>query len=431
MAAIHNHHYRVAYFEETTVGTPPNGATWNASGVPIETTMVDVSGLKQEFITDPTLEEHPLDMGTRAVIHGIKNGQIKVGLKLHGTGAATEAASQVAANALSNLLKHAWGGVHRSSTTAVAAATDAKTFTVDSATNIIPGCVIGVQDTSSPSAEYSGVVVPRRVLSVTDTEIVLEEDLPFTPAADDVVHAAITVYLDHSALEDAVASNDTLSWLIALGHESGTDHLYQVVGSVISELKIDLPEGGVPGLEATIECGTFMHGTEDGLSNPDFATATYGHAQLAIGRNTKLSIGEYGADTLAYVDATAYSLETGVGRQRVKSITERTHNLEATATYGLRVDNTTLALTFPTYEEAWYSKLNASTVYRLTLAQHAAPGKGWGLFIPKAQIEGTPGRQVVVDNWGAQVSFRAARASNATGGSNNELERSRILLALF
>src|SRR5688572_16440549 len=121
MAAIHNHHYRVAYYAEGTPGTPPNAATWNASGVPIETTAVDVSGLKQEFITDPTLEETPLDMGTRAVIHGIKNGQIKLGIKLHGTGAVTNAASQVSANALSNLLKHAWGGVHRSNSTTVTA----------------------------------------------------------------------------------------------------------------------------------------------------------------------------------------------------------------------------------------------------------------------------------------------------------------------
>lgn len=431
MAVIHNHHYRVAYFEETTVGTPPDAATWNASGVPIETTSVDVSGLKQTFITDPTLEEHPFDMGTRAVIHGIKNGQLKLGFKLHGTGAVTAGPGQVAANALSNLLKHAYGGVHRSNSTTVAAVTDAVTFELTAATNVIPGCIIAVEDTTSPSAEYSGVLVPRRVLAVDGVEVTLEEELPFVPAIGDKVHAVITVYLDHAALEDAVASNDTLSWLVALGHESGTDHLYQVVGSVISELKIDLPADGVPGLEATIEAGTFMHGTEDGLANPDFATATYGHAQLAIGRNTKLSIAEYADDTLSYVDSTAYAFEPGVGRQRVKAITEKTHNLEATATYSLKVDNTTLALTFPTYEESWYSKLNDSTFYHITLAQHAAAGKGWALFMPKAQIEQTPGRQIVTDVWGAQINFRAARASNATGGSNSELERSRFILALF
>lgn len=430
MAVIHNHHYRVAYFEETTVGTAP--ADWPNDGVPMETTSVDVSGLKQTFITDPTLEAHPFDMGTRAVIHGVKNGQVKLGFKLHGTGAVTAAPSQVAANPLSNLLKHAWGGVHRSNSTTVTSATNAKVFELTAATNVIPGCIIAVEDTTSPAAEYSGIAVPRRVLAVSGSEVTLEEALPFTPAAGDKVHATISVYLDHEALEDAVANNDTLSWFIALGHSTGTDHLYQVVGSVISELKIDLPDGGVPALDAAIECGTFMHGTEDGLTNPDFADDPYGHAQLAIGRNTKLSINEYGTDTLNYVDATAYAFEPGVGRQRIKAITEKTHNLEATATYGLKVDNTTLALTFPLYEESWYSKLNDSTFYHITVAQHAAAGKGWALFMPRAQIEQTPGRQSIApDVWGVQVNFRGARPSNATGGANSELERSRFVLALF
>lgn len=427
MAAKHNHHYRVAYFEETTVGTAP--ADWNASGVPIEFTSVDVAGLKQEFITDPTMEEHPFDAQTRAVIHGIKNGEIKLGLKLHGIGSEVNAGSQVAANALSNLLKHAWGGVHRSNSVAVTAGTDEHTFEVTAATNIIPGCIIRVEDKTSPAAGWAGKTVARRVIDVTGTTITVDEDLPFTPAAGDKVHATITVYFDKSQLEDAVANNDTLAWLIAL-YESGTDDIYQAVGSVISELKIDLPEGGVPGLETTILAGTFMHGTEDGLANPDFATATYGHAQLAIGRDTQVSISDYGDDTLAYRDVNAITVEPGIGRQRIKARTEKTHNLEGTATYGLKVDNTTLSLTFPTYEESWYADLNDSQFYRVTIDQVAPAGKGWSIHVPKAQIDQTPGRQIVTDVWGATVNLRAARPSNATAASNEDLERSRILLAL-
>lgn len=423
------HENWLGFYAETTVCTPPgswaNDATW------IEHLSADTSGIKQVLTTDPVLARRAFNTGTRKAIKGLRNCTMAVTLPLHGTGVTTADATQVAQTYLGTLLEHCMGGSHRSTRHAVTGG-DAVDVELAAVTGIIPGSWLAFQDTTSPVDQDVGKLHPRRVIEVDGVGkiVTLSEALPFVPAAGDIAHPCIAPYLVSSVLVDAFNGPRTLHWFIRKA-KTDTDLLWTVEGAVAS-MKLDgLGRGALPSLGLDIMGCNFKHGAE--LTNPS-PTTFQGHAQLSMGLDVLLNIGEYGDDTLVTHDLVNVSFECGFTRTRVESVTEKTNRAEGTATYSFAPGDTKMTVTLTPYDSAWYAGLEEGKEYRLSLVQPgdgSGAGKGWVLHMARAQLISTPSRMDANENHAVQLEFKAMEAEDCVGGSNEDLERTRFTLALF
>jgi len=430
------HEARLAYFRETTVCEPP--ADWAASGTPIEFVSFDTSGIKQEHLDDPTAEARFFAVGVRRKIKGIRNCGASVVLKLHGTGVVTADTDTVVQTALGDMIEHCMGGLHLGTSTTFTGGT-ATVPIVDDLTDIIPGCMIAAQDITSPTAANLGKVWARRVLSVNvgTKAVTLSEALPFTPAATDPCHAAITGYLRSSILVDAVASAGgphTFCWYFVNGDTSAPEDLIWRVDGAVASMKIEgLGRGELPTLALDIMGANFAHGDTDGLTNVDLGEPQ-GHAQLSMGLDVVLSIAVYGNTAINSIDANTVAFEPGYTRAPVKTTTERTHRFEGLASWTVAPGQTKFTVTLLPYGEAWYAALAEGQEYRITLTQPgmgSGAGAGWCLHLPRAQLVTTPARADVDNVHAVSLEFHAMEPADTTGGSNVDLQKSRFTLSTF
>jgi len=425
------HENWLGFYAETTPCVAP--ASWANDGTWIEHLTCDTSGIKQVLTADPVAARRAFNQGTRKAIKGLRNCTMAVTLPLHGTGVTTADATQVAQTYLGTLLTHCMGNVHRSTRHAVTGG-DAVDVELAAVTGIIPGCWLAFQDTTSPADANEGKLHPRRVIEVDGVGMIvtLSEALPFTPAAGDIAHPCIAPYLDSSVLVDAFSGPRTLMWFVRKA-KTGTDLLWEVQGSVAS-MKLDgFGRGALPSLGLEIMACNFKHGDADGLTNPA-PTSFQGHAQLSMGLDVQLNIGEYLDDTLVSHDLVNVSFEPGFTRTRVESVTERTNRAEGTATYSFAPGDTKMSVTLTPYDNAFYAGLEEGKEYRLSLYQPgdgSGAGKGWCLHVARAQLISTPARVDANENHAVTLEFKAMEAEDCVGGSNEDLERTRFTLCLF
>jgi len=232
-------------------------------------------------------------------------------------------------------------------------------------------------------------------------------------------------------LEDAVASAGgphTLSWFIKK-HKSGTDHLWELTGSVASMSLDGLGRGQLPTLGLAIQAANFKHGGADGLTNPTLPAAE-GHAQLSNGRNLLCSIQDYGTTAINLQDVNQISFEPGFARSKVETTTEKTHRFEGLASYSVTPGKTKFTVTLLPYADDYYADLHAGQEFRINLympGDGSGAGKGWCLHIPKAQLVETPSRAAVGDVQGVVLVFEAQQPSDCTGGAG----RFQLLLESF
>lgn len=422
MAQKSIHENFLGMFDETTVCQGP--ADWAADGTWMHHISCDTSGIKQTLIKDPSLEGRLGAVGTRPLRKGSRNTTVSASLPFTGTGVTTADATQVTQTHLGNLFEHCMGGSHRGSRHAVVAGTTT-VIELAAVTNIIPGCLVAVQDTTSPTAANAGKLHVRRVTEVdaVTKEVTVHPPLGFTPAAGDICHPLITGYLDWDVLTDAFGTNSTKSWFIRKAR-SGTDLLWELVGGVAS-MKLDgLSKGGLPSLSLDIMACDFKHGGTDGLTNPS-PTVFKGQPQLAMGRNALCFIG---AQSL---NVTNVSFEPGFTRVRQDSTTEPIDRSEGTATYSVQPGDTKVTLTVSGYEAAWYDALEAGTEQPVLLympGDGSGAGKTHALMLARAQLLETPARTDLNENHATTLSFLAMEPEDCVGGSNEMLERSRFLL---
>lgn len=424
-------------FQTESAPCVPSGA-W-ADATAIEFLSINLDNVKQALIVDPTLERRVFAPGKRKRIRGIRNVEWSAGVKLHGTGATTTADSQVSATYLSTILAWCMGGQHRSYTRAVVSAADAHTLTVGEGKTVgfIPGCGVFVEDTTSPSSGNSGKLHLRRVVSVdaeNDT-IVLSEDLPFTPAAGDIIHGTITLHVDETYLESAVRAGAirTLSWF-AKKTKGDTEHLWQLEGTVASMAVQGLGRGELPSIVLNMMSANFRHSGEDGLTEPTLATPQ-GKPQLSMGLDVLFNVGEYGDETFATKAANTVGFDPGFTRSPVPSTTEDLDRFEGLADYSVTPAETKMTATLVPYDSSLYGELEDPDHpgHRLTLYQPgpgSGPGKAWGIHIARAQLVATPGRVNVEQVHGMALEWGAMIPDDAVGGSNEEIEQSPFIICL-
>lgn len=441
MAAHHsNHRSTLAFFPEVTAAI--STTDWAADGTAIDHLAVEINS-KEALVVDPTLEGRIQSVGKRRRIRGIRNNDATVRVKLHGTGATTAEDSQVAETYLSQILEWCMGGVHRSYTRDVVSSANAYTLTVGVGltTGFLPGCLIAVEDTTSPTAQNTGKLHFARVASVnagTDT-IVLTEALPFTPAANDRIHGTITLYIDETVLEDAIRNGtvNTWSWYHKrVGASGGTDEIWQLEGCVATPSFANFARGQLPEVSLAIMAANFKHSGTDSLTNVSFSTVE-GKPQLSMGKDVRCSIASTAATTRVGQDINAFAIEPGFSRVRVETATEEVERFEAMSTYSMAPGECKITATIVPYSDDWYAAIAAETSFRIMFYQPgpggstaAGAGKSWAICMPKAQVSATPSRADVNEIHGAQVEFAAMEPDDTSGGSNEELEKSLFLIGL-
>lgn len=432
------HRKELAFYPEVTPCAPP--ANWASSGTAIEFISVDISGAKEALVVDPTAERRILANGKRKKINGIRNVDWSAVLKLHGTGAASTEDTQIAETYLSKILAWCCGGVHRSYTREVVSGTTT-TLTVGEGltTGFIPGCLVAIEDTTSPTDQDEGRLHFARVVEVdagTDT-ITLAEALPFTPAAGDIIHGTITIYVDETVLEDAIRNGTihTWNWLVKL-HTSNTDELWQLEGTVANFTIQNLSRGQLPQIALSCMSANFRHSGEDGLTSPTFTSAA-GSPQLSMGLDVRCSISDYSATARADMDVNTAAFEPGFSRVRVETGTQVIDRFDGMSTYSVAPGDTKFTATVVPHSASWYGGLKDGTEYRIMYYQpgpgggaSSGAGKAWALCLPRTQVGATPGRVDVNEIHGAQVEFSAMIPDDTTGGSNAELVASPFLIGL-
>ncbi len=427
-AQKHIHENWLALFAETTPCVAPGN--WAADATWIEHLSCDTSGLKQTLTKDPTLEGRSFAVGTRQARKGVRNCTMSYGVKLHGTGATTADTVQVAQMYLGTILEHCMGGVHRGTRHTVVTGTTTE-VELAAVTGVSVGCILWFQDTTSPTAQNTGKLHMRRVIEIDTATVTLSEALPFTPAAGDIAHPAITPYLASSALVDAFATPSTLQYFVRKA-KTGTELLWTVEGSVAS-MKVDgLGKGALPSISLDVMACNFRHGGGDGLTNPS-PTVFKGSAQLSMGRDVVCNIAAYGSSTLTTLNATNVTFDPGFQRARVESTTEVIDRTDGTATYSFTPGDTKFSVTVSGYDSAWYAGLEAGTEWRISFYQPgdgSGAGKAWGIHIARAQLIETPARADLNENHAVTLNFQAMEAEDCVGGSNEDLERTRFTIAL-
>jgi hypothetical protein len=432
MAQKHIHPQAIAFAEETTVCVPP--ADWTAATA-IEFISCDLSGVKEALVADPTAERRAFRVGERARVKGIRNCTASLVLKLHGVGEETADTMQVENTYLARILKHCLGQAVRGYSTTIDGPGTTAIPIVASITGVVPGVMLAFEDVTSPTEQNEGILHFRRVLSVDagTKAVVLSEALGFTPQDGDKVHACITGAFDDTYLVDAVAAGGTMQWYVK--RETGNtddDLLWTLEGSVAS-MKLDgLGRGALPTINLELQAANFRHGAADGLNNVALATPE-GHAQLSMGTNVRMLISPSASNASVEVDQVSAALDIGMTRKPTLSHTERLNRFDGLSSYSYDPGASTMTVTVVGYTADWYAALAADSTWRLTLYQPgdgSGAGKAWCIHAPMARLIETPARTDVDMVHGVSLKFQLCESDDATPASNQNLEMSRLLIAL-
>ncbi len=431
MAQKHIYPQALAFAAETTpCEAPPD---WTAETA-IEFISMDLSGVKETLVADTTAERRAMAVGDRAPVPGIRNCTASFVLKLHGVGSETADTMQVPNTYLAKLYKHTMGQAIRGYSTTITGGTAAIPV-VDSTTGIIPGVMLAFQDTTTPTAQDTGIVHFRRVLAVnTMTKAVtLSEVLPFTPADGDKVHACITCAFSHSYLVDAVAAGGLLQWYAKREEGNADDDLLWTLEGSVASFSLDgLGRGSLPTMKLDVMAANFRHGAEDGLNNVALA-APEGHAQLSMGKNVRCLLSPTSSNAIVEVDCHEAALDVGMVRKQTPTTTERIYRFDGLSSYSYDPSKSYMTLKVVGYTDDFYAGLKAGTTWRITLYQSgdgSGAGKGWCVHAGKARLVETPARVDIDMVHGTSLKFQLVEPDDATGASNEDLEKSRFLIAL-
>ena len=432
MAHKHIHPQALAFAAETTPCEPP--ADWTAETA-IEFISMDLSGVKETLVADVTAERRTMAVGDRPNVKGIRNCSASFVLKMHGIGEETADTMQVPNTALAKILKHCMGQAIRGYSTTISGPGTAAVPIVAATTGIVPGVMLAFEDTTSPTPQNEGIVHFRRVIAVNGgtKAVTLSEVLPFTPADGDVVHGCVTAAFSHSYLVDAVNAGGLFQWYVKR-EEGNTDDdlLYTLEGCVASMSLEGLGRGSLPTIKLDVMAANFRHSAEDDLANVALA-APEGHAQLSMGTNVRMLISPAGSTAIAEVDCNEVGFDFGVVRKPTMTTTERLHRFDGLSSYHYDPAKSYITTKLVGYTPAWYAALKVDAEYRINLYQPGdgtGAGKGWCLHAGKVRLVETPARTDIDMVHGVSLKWQLVEPSDCTGGSNEDLEKSRFVIAL-
>lgn len=421
---------QVAYWKESAPCVYPVDIV--AGCTPIEIVSLNIDGVVTEYIVDNTAEARAGAMGNRDRIPGRRNGTFEIVCKLHGLGLTVADGETAPLTYLAEHMGASWGGVHLSNSTTITGGTSTIPI-LDSVTNIVPGCMITIEDLTTPAKEHDRLPVVRRVLAVNagTKAVTLSETIPFTVADGDAVHATATIYHSPHALRDSAASGQTFGWYISQGDDVSVQT--RIDGAVHNASIEGFSLGGLLSLKLSGMNANYAKGASEGITYIADLGEPEGSPALTTGLDMTLSIQEVGNAAENLVEASSIAWEPGVTRSKSESQTPKNFRFHGLAGYSMAPGQTTLTITLAEYQDDFLAGLTQGKRYRCTLT-HPGVGAGAGsvvaIHMPNAHITATPGKAAVGDNWGLTLVFEASESKDTTGGSNIDLQKSRFYVAL-
>lgn len=433
----------LTYFPEVTQGTPPaNAAAWIASGVRIRhiAAALDMSGIEREQLVDERNQSRV--KATEARVEGLDNPEFPFAVYAHGTGETTAAGDAVATDApgyqLGFLLGHALGGLRATVSGAIADGSSTTTvLAVTDATDWVVGDFIAVQFATPPTGYAATTAWPRRVTArdtvASPNTITVDQVLPATPAAADLIHGCLVMYPDEDIISDSTgASGRTLSWLAQKGLPGAgatVRESYEFRGCVATLQPFSMERGQLKQFAFSVMAGSHADPTDAPWPTAWSANAELGLAPLSIGPLTECWFVTAGVTTSTQAQINAFQCEPGVPRVRVETITSSAVNMQGTYGYSTAPAETLLTLEFTPYAIAQWTDQQAGTRKTMRWARLGPAGSGIAVHFPSLSHVKTPGRTENNTTTAVGVQFKAHEIS--TLGTTTELQQAAFAIVMW
>ncbi len=394
---------RFASFDETTPGTPPaNAAAWQSeSSTQVITDSLDVSGLGPAAIEDMRSQLNAQAKELNRV--GLRNGEFPWKIYATGTGVTTGAGSQVAETMLARHLENGLGGIHRSNSTVCSGNGSTTTIQVTADTNFAEGGHIGWEHPTT------GVVYIRQLMEESGANIwELDEALPIASATDDVIHGAITCYIDPDILANSNSSGRQMSHLIQFGSPAISEaETWVTIGCVNTISGLSWARDANPEFDITTMCANYTLPHESPPTGMSWSADPLGVAPSVVGPGGRVWFEDVGTTTIGSLCLAGLTLGIGVPRVRVATVTESAANMHGTCHYSVGRIAPTATLTLENFSTAEMTDWAAGTMKAFRVQAGTAPGFCFAVSMPNAEIATVPKRAVSDGNSGRTVELRA------------------------
>ena len=430
MATISTFHESTfAFFIESTAGQPPGYSVSTPQGTGAGWASADTGGTAdrlRHFVADPSFLrgvsiEDPalLDsvFGSNKPIIGLSNvegGSLELGL--HGSGAATSAASQISEIPLMTWLEHCLGGLARGNTTDVDATVTSDTdFEVTATTNLAVGQLIALEDTDA-----TGTLYGARITALPGgTQVQIDEAPNFTVATGDNVHAVATLYPDADALQCGDAAYTTTSLYFQKG-----DHNWLGVGCKAQLDSISMARGEQPKCAFSLWAAKAYPPSSSSITAPVWTGSVEGIPGIPVGAKTVLRISDASSGAYVCVDALSFSFEAGVPVVPLDTSTQCNDNLEGRAGYTTEPANTMLTATV-FLDTGWQDDFDSLQDLEVTIEQQSEAGKFWCIKLPLCNLMESPEYTQEAATNMQTLQFKARESSGSTA-----LAKAKFLLGI-
>lgn len=425
--STYQHPSQLAFFQETTQGTPPaDGAAWVSDGTRIMhiAEELDLSGITRATVDNVNavaraFEQNQKVLGLRTI------DDVGFAVYATGSGATTAGGIQISETPLMTLLEHCLGGLHRSNSTTIGTVTSQTEYILGAATNIIPGCYVVIRN------DVTGRCEPVRVMTVATNTITVDKAPGFTVTTDCTVEGCATAYIDQAVLRNSDGSGGpfTFSYLAQKGLAGQLEN-FVLMGCKTTLSGLELSRGELAKLSLSMHAGSYADGAA--APSPSWTSPPVGSAPFVVGPECACFFQNRGTTTTNLLDVTSLSFEFGMPVERITTLTESQANMQATAGYITTPSDTMASVSIvPYYDNNYVTDFEAQQVKTLRYMRTTGRGQGFAVAMHRCELAANPSRTAENSYSTTSLSLRALEDQDNASASNLELWKSKFVVALF
>lgn len=405
MSAVHALPRWISFFVETAFGTG-GPANWVTDGTHCFVTNVDTSGLVEQSVENENNITHPRYV--HDMIHTLRNGSMSFGLHLHGKpGTVTAEAAQATTFHLAELARAALGGMRLGWSIGFSGGT-ASAPEVDSNPGYVVGDWIYAYDDSAGTGDFYRITA---IAAGPPVVLTLDRDLHFTPAAEDVARAVISVYVHGRVTTSHKNANHKTLQILAQG--DADDDIYIGRGCKPT-MTLEAISPGSP-LQASLDVAVTRHDAPDDETKKDFAALDpVGEAPLVPGRgaSTKFKLANVGSPLVATEQRGDITVAPGVEYEPVTAAA----GYEGVLGYVDTLGPAGMEVMVP-FDSGYHADFRAHQHKQalITIAKSGTETEAIGVYFPELEIAAEPPRNDQGNLSGLSLSFRAQLNKTSAG----------------
>lgn len=415
--------HTLLYQNESTFGTVP--AAWG-SGTPFLAVDPQMGTMTRAVIPNENYKQRIF--ATHPMVQSLANGEMSFAVYLHGRSTAVANAARATITTPNfpqgHFMQNAWGGIRLGYRIVVASGTAAAPVVTGGAgAQYEAGDWVFAHDNSADATRGHF----RKVASISVDTFTMwpGHDLPFAPAANDVLGAVISAYPHRLRMvNQAHASHLTQSFL----------HVGELAEDVQQAAGVKLNLTAIEGLEAggagrMAFSGMVAQVLKEGLTAPT-ASDPLGDAPLAVatGDDTIVYISAVGS-ALAAVEAQAITVTPGIASQPVPQV----GGVEGRSGYTIAADSSdaTMIEVVVDFDVDWSTGFLAGTRYQVLIQVGTVAGRAYGIFAANCELVEDPSRGEATDLATSVLKFRCLESALSTAATGDALEKVRAKIEIL